>query len=181
MQRLFDLYTALRLRGTPPDGWSEAELTTCWGGDEALWMAKLAERTATRHAQVAAACALARRVESLLPPEDRRPREAIAHAESWPEGERGALGRTADEAFLAEVDAAPGIERISAVKTAFAAARIALGDGALSEAVQHAENALRNGERVERDAALAELATILRAHLPCPTLAELRAAFAKRT
>ncbi|MFO0681581.1 MAG: hypothetical protein U0234_06005 [Sandaracinus sp.] len=180
METLFDLFGALTLGEPPADEWDDAALERAWQGEEALWMAKLAGPVAERRAQVAAACALARRVERLLPAGDPRALRAIAAAERWlarPSDAPEALSSVAEQAYLAEIDATPqGFGCTSAVKVAFDPALVALGEGTLASTVLHAENAIANGEGAERRAAQAEIAVLLRAHIACPRLAALRGA-----
>jgi len=183
MSTLFDLLTDLEVDGVPSEEWLSARggaatIDDLWAGGEALWMAKLATRVAPRRQLVAAACMIARRVERLLPLTDRRSRHALERAEHWLENSTLDLERLNGEWVLGEIEATPlGFGAVSAVDAAYDPSRIAVGEVGLDYAVLHAENAIRNGERVSREAALAELATLIRANISCPTLDELRAAY----
>lgn len=176
---LFDLVSDLEVDGTPSAAWvASNDLPTLWQGDEAPWMAQLVSRVAARHSLVAAACAIGRRVERLLPAGDPRALRALERAEAWLRDPSIDLAAVADGGYIAEVDAhAAGFAAQSAVQVAFDAARVAIGEVDLARVVTHADNAIRNGEGIERPQLQRELAVIIRAHLPCPTLEALVAAY----
>lgn len=181
MGALFELVSDLEVRGAPSERWiakhaPDGRLDALWAGDEALWMAKLAARACARREQVRAAIDIARRVERHLP-DDRRARRAIERAEAWLEDESVDIASIADDVWAVEVGGGGGVIVSNAVRAAFDPVRIALGEAGLNESVLHAENAIRNGEKLERAVVLRELAEIVRRHVTCPTLDALRAAY----
>jgi hypothetical protein len=179
MSALFDLVSDLELDGAPSDAWvaehaPDGRLDALWRGGEALWMGKLASRASTRGEQVRAAIEIARRVSRHLP-DDHRAHRAIERAEAWLEDESVDLGSIADDVWAVEVGGGGGVIVSNAVRAAFDPVRIALGEAGLNDSVLHAENAIRNGEGVERAVVQRELAEVVRRHVACPTLEALRA------